>query len=62
MDLRFVKMLQPDARVSNKEPARCSGISASTCLERVRRLVESGVLVGFHAKGAPQALVLALRR
>ncbi len=62
MDCRFVKMLQRDARVSNKELARCSGISASTCLERVRRLVESGVLVGFHAKVELRALVLALRR
>jgi len=56
IDCGLVEMLQQDARVSNKELARCSGISASTCLERVRRLVESGALVGFHAKVDPRAL------
>ena len=56
IDCGLLEMLQQDARLSNKELARRSGISASTCLERVRRLSEAGVLSGFHAEVSPRAL------
>ncbi len=35
--------------ISNKRLAETVGLAPSTCLERVRRLVELGVLRGFHA-------------
>lgn len=47
-------MLRKNARISNKELAASVGISPSTCLERVRRLSESGVLTGFHAAVDPK--------
>ena len=48
-DFGLISMLRENARISNKDLAEKSGISPSTCLERVRRLTDNGVLTGFHA-------------
>ncbi|MBX3173803.1 MAG: Lrp/AsnC family transcriptional regulator [Gemmatimonadaceae bacterium] len=42
--------LQKNARLSNKELAAKVGLSASSCLARVRRLERGGVLLGYHAE------------
>ncbi len=49
IDFDILEALQNDARISNKELAKISGVSQSTCLERVRRLKEHRVLTRFHA-------------
>ena len=56
IDRELVLELQKNARVSNKELAALVGLSASSCLERVRRLRERGVLSGFHAAVDPALL------
>jgi len=48
--------LQKNARMSNKDLAKLVGLSPSSCLERVRRLRERGVLSGFHAAVDPALL------
>ncbi len=48
-DVLILGVLQRNARISNKRLAETVGLAPSTCLERVRRLVELGVLRGFHA-------------
>jgi DNA-binding Lrp family transcriptional regulator len=48
-DLAILATLRRNARISNKRLAETVGLAPSTCLERVRRLVELGVLRGFHA-------------
>jgi DNA-binding Lrp family transcriptional regulator len=66
-DRILVEALQRDARTPNTELARLSGLAPSTCLERVRRLRERGVLRGFHADvdlaliGRPTQAVIAIR-
>ena len=55
-DHGILSSLQRDARMSNKDLAAENGISPSTCLERVRRLRTTGVIRGFHADVAPEAL------
>ncbi len=55
-DFGLLKALQQDARVTNKELAASVGVSPSTCLERVRRLRESGALEGYYAAVNPEAL------
>ena len=45
-----VRLLQSDARLSNRELARRLGIAPSTCLERVRVLTRRGVIRGYHAE------------
>ena len=56
IDRELVLELQKNARFSNKELATLVGLSASSCLERVRRLRERGVLSGFHASVDPALL------
>jgi DNA-binding Lrp family transcriptional regulator len=48
-DLAILAAMQRDARISNKNLADTVGLAPSTCLERVRRLVDLGVIRGFHA-------------
>jgi DNA-binding Lrp family transcriptional regulator len=50
IDRALVVELQRNSRIANKELAARVGIAPSTCLERVRRLGERGVLLGFHAE------------
>lgn len=56
VDLRILDELQTDARRSNKELARVCGVSPSTMLHRMRALEASGVIRGYHADIAPDAL------
>lgn len=42
--------LQKNARRSNRELARTLGVADSTCLERVRGLQESEVILGYSAE------------
>jgi len=43
-DLRILEQLQTDASLSNLELAAAVHVSPATCLRRVKRLVESGVI------------------
>jgi DNA-binding Lrp family transcriptional regulator len=61
IDRALVRALQKDARLSNKELAAQVGLAPSSCLERVRRLRRTGVLRGFHADVAPEALGVGLQ-
>ncbi|MEV1167026.1 Lrp/AsnC family transcriptional regulator [Nonomuraea sp. NPDC049784] len=56
LDSEIVRLLQTDARQSNRELARQLGIAPSTCLERVRALTRRGVIRGYHADIDPAAL------
>ena len=49
IDCGIVAALQKNGRMANKDLAALVGIAASTCIARVRRLEESGVIQGFHA-------------
>lgn len=48
-DRAILAALRLNARISNKRLAELVGLAPSTCLERVRRLAELGVVRGFHA-------------
>ncbi|MER7363112.1 Lrp/AsnC family transcriptional regulator [Nonomuraea wenchangensis] len=56
LDAGIIRLLQSDARLSNRELARQLGIAPSTCLERVRSLARRGVIKGYHAEIDPAAL------
>ncbi|MEM7473550.1 MAG: Lrp/AsnC family transcriptional regulator, partial [Planctomycetota bacterium] len=56
IDFDILRELQNNARISNKDLAEKNGIAPSTCLERVRKLKEEGVIQNFHAQVSPQAL------
>jgi DNA-binding Lrp family transcriptional regulator len=56
VDRQILRILTADARTPNNALAAEVGIAPSTCLMRVRRLQETGVITGFHAAIAPEAL------
>jgi DNA-binding Lrp family transcriptional regulator len=60
IDFALLRLLQKDARLSNKELAARVGLAPSSCLERVRRLLSAGVLRGFHAEVNPRPLGIGL--
>lgn len=47
IDLRILRSLQEDARLTNVELSEKVGLSASPCLRRVRRLEQQGVIAGY---------------
>lgn len=48
-DFELLRLLQKDARMSNKQLAAAVGLAQSTCHERVKRLWTSGVVTGARA-------------
>jgi len=60
VDRTLARLLQDDARMSNARLAEEAGIAPSTCLMRVRSLIDRGVVRGFHADLDPRALGLGL--
>ncbi|PEN13869.1 ArsR family transcriptional regulator [Longibacter salinarum] len=48
-DFEIIREMQKNARIQNKALARRVGIAESTCLERVRKLRDDGILTGFYA-------------
>ena len=49
IDLKILRELQREGRMTNVELAERVGISAPPCLRRVRKLEEAGVIEGYHA-------------
>ncbi len=60
-DRAILAALQKNARLSNKELAARVGLAPSSCLARVQKLAKDGVLRGFHAFVAPDALGIGLQ-
>jgi Lrp/AsnC family leucine-responsive transcriptional regulator len=59
-DLYILDALQKDARISNAELARQVGMAPSAVLERVRKLEERGVVLGYEARLNAKAFGLGL--
>lgn len=56
VDRKILDILQRDGRIAMTELASQVGLSASPCTERVKRMERSGVISGYHARVAPEAL------
>jgi len=56
IDRQILALLQADGRMTNIELARRVGISPPPCLRRMRALEEAGLIRGYHADLAPEAL------
>lgn len=59
-DCAMMVLLQHNARLTNKELAAAVGLSPSSCSERLRRLQEEGVFLGFRGQVAPKRLGIGL--
>lgn len=60
IDLKILKALQDNARLTYVELAQKIGLSTTPCIERVKRLESSGYIQGYHAKLSAEALGLEL--
>jgi DNA-binding Lrp family transcriptional regulator len=56
IDLRILRDLQEDGRMTNVELAKRVGISPPPCLRRVRALEDTGCIRGYHADVDPEQL------
>lgn len=56
IDLKILGLLRKNARISNKALAAKTDIAPSTCLTRVRRLEQAGIISGYHAELNPGAV------
>ncbi|NRG42916.1 AsnC family transcriptional regulator [Rathayibacter sp. VKM Ac-2804] len=61
IDRTLVRQLRADARTPNSRLAERAGIAPSTCVSRVRSLVDRGIITGFTAELDPAALGLTLQ-
>jgi Lrp/AsnC family transcriptional regulator, leucine-responsive regulatory protein len=59
-DIRILRALQVDGRLTNQELAEKVGMSTSPCWRRVRRLEEAGVIRGYEAVLDRRALDLGV--
>jgi len=55
-DLKILRALQDDGRLTNQELAEVAGLSASQCSRRRMRLEEEKVISGYRAELASEAL------
>lgn len=58
IDLKMLRALQRDGRISNADLAEEVGVSAATCHRRTQRLFEAGYLTGVRGLADPQKLEL----
>ncbi|NQU72572.1 MAG: Lrp/AsnC family transcriptional regulator [Rhodospirillales bacterium] len=56
IDLRILRDLQENGRITNVDLAKRAGISPPPCLRRVRALEETGCIRGYHADLDPDVL------
>lgn len=58
IDLKILRALHADGRLTNAELAVRAGVSAATCHRRTQRLFEKGQITGVRAEVAPAAVGL----
>ncbi|WP_268820147.1 leucine-responsive transcriptional regulator Lrp [Paraglaciecola sp. G1-23] len=60
IDRNILIELQKNSKITNADLAARVGLSASPCLERVKRLETQGYITGYHAKVDPAKLGAAM--
>ncbi|MGB3727528.1 MAG: leucine-responsive transcriptional regulator Lrp [Glaciecola sp.] len=60
IDRRILIELQKNGKISNVDLAKIVGLSASPCLERVKRLEQQGYIVNYQARLDPNLLGAAM--
>ncbi|RJF86606.1 Lrp/AsnC family transcriptional regulator [Oleomonas cavernae] len=60
MDRHLVDLLQRNGQTSYAELSKAVGLAVSSVNDRVRKLVERGVITGYHAHVSPEAAGLDL--
>ena len=60
VDLRLLRILQSDGRITNLKLAAAVGLSSASTHQRVKRLVRDGAILGFGARLNPGLLQAGL--
>ena len=60
IDLKILTYLQPNAYLSNVELSKKLGMAPSAVLERVKKLEQKGIIIGYPTRINPEALHLNL--
>ena len=60
-DRDLIALLTQDARLSTSEIARRLGLARSTVNERIARLEQDGIILGYHARVVPEGDVQITR-
>lgn len=50
IDLKIIKLLQENSKITNLDLSKRIGLSPAPTLERVKKLEQSGVIQSYHAK------------
>ena len=61
VDTEIITQMQKNGRITNQKLAERVGIAPSTCVSRVRNLIQNNVITGFTARVDPRALGLELQ-
>ena len=60
IDLKIVRMLQENSKITNLDLSKKIGLSPAPTLERVKKLEQSGIIQSYHAKVDKSRLVILL--
>jgi Lrp/AsnC family leucine-responsive transcriptional regulator len=60
IDRKLLALLQDNDRLALAELSKATGSAPSTINDRIKRLVRNGVITGFHARVAAEAIGLEL--
>ena len=60
-DLRILKILQGNSKITNLDLSKKIGLSPAPTLERVKKLEQSGIIQSYHAQVNPTSIGLSVK-
>jgi len=61
IDLKILKILQANSKITNLDLSKKIGLSPAPTLERVKKLENSGIIESYHAQVNPQLIDLSVQ-
>lgn len=61
IDLKILKILQANSKITNLDLSKQIGLSPAPTLERVKKLELSGIVESYHAQVSPSAIGLSVK-
>ncbi len=61
VDLKILKILQRNSKITNLELSKQIGLSPAPTLERVKKLEQADIIESYHAVVKPQAIGLSVK-
>ena len=61
IDLKILKLLQENSKITNLDLSRKIGLSPAPTLERVKKLEQAGIILSYHSKVDSTAIGLNVK-